>query len=133
MRDFIVHHSGSFLLAWLGSVAIGTGLGAWALSWGAPLLVVLCAQLALQITLALAVAHGVPERVGGLVAITLSMMLPFGAFVGWAQVALSRATSSATVVAALGAALVGVAVLRAFGSRERESSAVRPVVLSARG
>ena len=79
--------------------------GAVALSLGIPMMVVVYTQLVLQIALVLAIALVVPERSGGLMAATMTMVLPFGAFVGWAEVTLSRAQTTAPLVAAFGAVL----------------------------
>jgi hypothetical protein len=124
MRDFIVNKTPWFLLAWLGAVALGTGLGALAISRGVPPMVVVYTELALQLTLTLAVAVGVPERLGGLVAAALTMVLPLGAFVAWAEVTLSRATTSATAVLGLGAALLCLAGSRALAPRAFAASSV---------
>jgi hypothetical protein len=82
-------------------------------------MVVIYSELALQVCLALAIAIGVPDRVGGLAAAAMTMVVPFGAFVGWAEVTLSRATTNAALVAAVGATLVSIAGWRALAPRER--------------
>jgi hypothetical protein len=101
-------------LGWLGCAVAGTGLGAIAISMGTPLMAVVLVQLALQVALVLAVTATVPERVGGLVAVALTMVLPFGAFVAWAEFTLSRSTTPAFMVIGLGAGLVLVAAWRAL-------------------
>ena len=105
MHHLILNNPGRFAFAWLAAVVTGTGLGAVAISFGIPTMVVVYTQLALQIALVLAIAFGVPERSGGLMAATMTMVLPFGAFVAWAEVALSHAQTTAALVAGFGAAL----------------------------
>ncbi|HEV8245941.1 MAG TPA: hypothetical protein VGP93_09230 [Polyangiaceae bacterium] len=117
MRDFIVNKAPWFALCWLGSVIAGTGLGALAISLGTPPMVVVYTELALQLALVLTVAAGVPDVFGGFVAMALTTVLPFGAFVAWAEVKLSSATSSAVVVVALGAVIVCSASWRSFAAR----------------
>ena len=120
MRDSIVNKAPWFALGWLGSVAAGTGLGALALSQGVSLLLVLCVQLALQTALALSIVALVPERFAGFVAVMMGAVVPFGAFAGWAEVELSKATTPATLVAVVGAAVVAIAAWRTFSGRPRE-------------
>lgn len=120
MRDSIVNNAPWFALGWLGSVVAGTGLGALALSMGVPLLTVICAQLVLQAALSLAVLIAVPDRFGGFVAVCLAAMVPFGAFVGWAEVTLSSTTTAAALVASLGAAVMCVAGWRSLAARGRQ-------------
>ena len=105
MRHLILNNPGRFACAWLAAVVAGTGLGAVAISFGIPMMVVVYTQLALQIALVLAIALLVPERSGGLMAAAMTMVLPFGGFVAWAEVALSGAQTTAGLVAGLGAAL----------------------------
>jgi hypothetical protein len=120
MRGFILNHTGWFALGWFGSVVLGTGLGAFAISLGTPVMVVVYIELALQIALTLAVAFGIPERLGGLVAVALTTVLPLGAIVAWAEVTLSRKPTSAGFIAVIGAALICLAAWRALATQERE-------------
>jgi len=119
MRDLIVNKAPWFALGWLGCVVAGTGLGALAISSGTPLMVVVYTQLALQVTLALAIAVGVRERVAGLVAVAMTTVLPFGAFISWAEVTLSKKAPAAAFVVAFGAALVCVAGWRSLTAASR--------------
>jgi hypothetical protein len=123
MRDVIVNKTPWFALGWLGCAIAGTGLGAIAISMGTSLVAVVRVQLALQVALVLAVAATVPERIGGLVAVALTMVLPFGAFVAWAESTLSRSTTPAFMVIGLGAGLVVVAAWRAFSGRRLTQAA----------
>jgi hypothetical protein len=112
MRELVLEHTGRFFVLWLGAVIFGTGLGALALGSGVPVAAVVYSELVLQLGLATAVAFGVPDRFGGAVALGVMMVLPFGAFVTWAEKALSGSPGAASALLALGALIAGGALLR---------------------
>jgi len=112
MREFVIESTGRFFVLWFGAVVAGTGVGALAMTGGVSVAAVVYTQLALQLALAAAVALGVSDRFGGAVALALIMVLPFGAFVTWAEKILSANPSAAAIAVALGAFIAGVALLR---------------------
>jgi hypothetical protein len=91
---------------------IGTGLGGLALGSGVPLAAIVYTQLVLQLALAGTIAIGVPDKLGGAVAMALVMILPLGAFVTWAETVLQSTPSQASAVAGLGLLVAAAAVGR---------------------
>ena len=122
MREFVINHTGRFVLLWLGAVILGTGLGSLALGQGVPLAAIVYMELVLQLALAFAIAFGVPDKLGGLVAAGLVMILPLGAFVTWSETVLSSTPSLAKALVAAGMLIAGAAVWRPAPLREHASA-----------